>query len=156
MCFCVSASIPQPVSETDSITCFPECIDSYRLANSSSISTLDVSIVIFPPWGIASRALTTRFISTCSICPGSALIFPISGLSSVTNSMLSGISLPSIFPISVTRKLRSKTFGCSICLRLKASSCRVKTAARSPAFLISWMGRRNGSAALKRPSVISL
>ena len=37
-----------------------------------SSSTFAVSIVKRPPDGIASRALTTRFISTCSSCPGSA------------------------------------------------------------------------------------
>ncbi len=38
--------------------------------------TLAVSKVSFPPWGMASWALTARFIRTCSIWPGSALIFP--------------------------------------------------------------------------------
>ena len=35
-----------------------------------------VSIVSVPPSGIASRALTARFSSTCSICPGSAFTLP--------------------------------------------------------------------------------
>ena len=32
-----------------------------------------------PPWGIASRAFTTRFISTCSIWPGSASTYQSAG-----------------------------------------------------------------------------
>ena len=36
-----------------------------------------------PPWGIASRAFTTRLISTCSIWPGSASTYQSAGSSSV-------------------------------------------------------------------------
>jgi hypothetical protein len=44
-----------------------------RLRTSISLmSTLCVCIIRVPPLGIASRALTARFITTCSIWPGSA------------------------------------------------------------------------------------
>ena len=45
--------------------------------------------------------------------------------------------------------LRSTTFGCRICLRLKASICRVSSAARSAARLISSASARRGSAGSK-------
>ena len=38
----------------------------------SSNSTAEVSMISCPPLGMASRALTARFISTCSIMPASA------------------------------------------------------------------------------------
>ena len=42
----------------------------------SSRRTLDVSMISLPPPGIASRAFTVMFTTTCSICPGSALVNP--------------------------------------------------------------------------------
>ena len=63
----VCSSRPQPVSETASCTYDPGCTAMWRAAYSSSISTLDVSIVSLPPSGMASRALTTRFVSNGSI-----------------------------------------------------------------------------------------
>ena len=58
----VCSSMPRPVSVTDSST------------NPSSASR--VRMVSLPPSGIASRPLTTRLTSTCSIWPGSARTVP--------------------------------------------------------------------------------
>jgi hypothetical protein len=33
----------------------------------------------FPPWGVSSLTFTARFMMTCSICPGSVWIQPVSG-----------------------------------------------------------------------------
>ncbi len=63
-----------PVSLTASITCGPGHADVLR-AWPRRASTFDVAIVSMPPVGIASRALTTRFMMTCSICPGSTFTF---------------------------------------------------------------------------------
>src|SRR5580704_13033363 len=52
----------------------------------------EVSSVSFPPLGIASRAFRARFISTCSICPGSAFTVPKSTAGTVSTSMSSPIS----------------------------------------------------------------
>src|SRR5262249_11802124 len=68
----------------------------------------EVVIVKRPPLGMASRALTTRFMSTCSNWPGSALIGQGEGSSVVTSSMSSPISRRSSLLVSVTRVLRSR------------------------------------------------
>ena len=47
--------------------------------------------------------------------------------------MFSSMSRRSILSRSFTTSLRSSTTGCTVCLRLKISSCRVKPAARSAA-----------------------
>src|SRR5947199_87916 len=87
-------------------------------------------MVSVPPFGMASEAFTIKFNSTCSICPGSACTRP-SGLPSCTlYSMSSRKSRCSSLPISTINSFRSKIFGCSICLRLNASNCRVNSARR--------------------------
>ena len=60
-----SGVIPEPVSETASITYCPLSI-SASAACWASISTLLVSISSRPPSGIASRALTARLRMTFS------------------------------------------------------------------------------------------
>ena len=57
-----------------------------------SRSTSSVSIVTVPPPGMASLALTTRFITTCSIWPRSASARERPGASSSATSMCSPIS----------------------------------------------------------------
>src|SRR5207244_701368 len=54
-------------------------------------------MVSFPPVGMASRAFTARFISTCSSCPTSALTEPTSGSSLVARSTSSPMTRRSIF-----------------------------------------------------------
>jgi hypothetical protein len=68
----IFASIPCPVSVTASITYEPGSTPACTLVYGSSSSLFRVSIVSRPPSGIASRAFTTRFMITCSICEGSA------------------------------------------------------------------------------------
>ncbi len=95
-------------------------------------------MVRFPPFGMASRALTARFMMTCSICPGSAFTCASAGSRTVRNFMSSPIRRCNIFSILAITVFRSSTWGVSTCCRLKASSCRVRDAARSPAPLISF------------------
>ena len=75
-----------------------------------------VSIVSLPPSGIASRALTTRFMITCSICPGSALILPSDGAAGPSEARClrrsRGAACLSIFAMI---SLRSTTAGASTC-----------------------------------------
>ena len=66
--------------------------------------------------------------------------------------MSSPISAGQHFQVSVTTSLRSRTLGASICLRLKASSWRVRAVARSAALAISWAGPRNSGSGPMRSS----
>src|SRR5437899_2253743 len=86
---------------------------------------------------MASRELTARFRSTCSIWPGSAFTSQRSDVKSVTRSMSSPMRRRSIFSRLATRSLRLRTSGASNCLRLKARSWRVNEAAFKPACLMS-------------------
>ena len=70
--------MPHPVSLTESRTWAPAREPGCAATKASSSSTGAVSRVSRPPCGMASRALTVRFISTCSICPGSAETRPVS------------------------------------------------------------------------------
>src|ERR1035438_8210022 len=70
----VSASMPDPVSLTASITYAPGFTPAF-LAAASSSSRLEVSSTSLPPLGMASRALVARFTMACciwapSICTG--------------------------------------------------------------------------------------
>jgi hypothetical protein len=78
--------------------------------------------VIVPPSGIASRALMTRFITTCSICPRSALIEIGPACSFSTTVTSARVSRSSIVCISAMTRIRSNSVGSMICLRLNASS----------------------------------
>ena len=69
----VSAFMPVPVSVTASSTYGPATTTNGSPSTDRVSSTLAVSIVSSPPSRIASRALTARFISTCSSCAASAL-----------------------------------------------------------------------------------
>ena len=57
-------------------------------------TTLRVVIVSVPPDGIASRALITRLISTCSICPRSAQAGRRPGAGTVSRSIVELDKLP--------------------------------------------------------------
>ena len=123
--------MPAPVSLTASITYWPGGTETCRLAYASSSSTFAVSTVSRPPWGIASRELTTRLTMTCSIWPGSAFTRPRSAAGTTASSTSSPMSRLSMGSMAVITAFRSSTCGCSTCLRLKARSCWVRAAARS-------------------------
>src|SRR6516162_5908135 len=141
-CACTSGLMPLPVSHTLSIACGPPDAPGCISTNASSKSTLPVSMVRRPPWGIASRAFTARFRMICSICAGSAFTRPSAGSSRLSTSIVSPISGLSIWAMPATTPLRSSTRGWSICWRLKARSCWVSDAARSAVFLTSSTSRR--------------
>ena len=63
---CVAESIPVPVS-TVSMTYGPAMTSGCLAAYAASKFTLAVSMLALPPLGMASRALTTRFNTTCSM-----------------------------------------------------------------------------------------
>ena len=111
--------------------------------------TFAVETTSFPPAGMASRALMQRFIRICSIWLGSARTVHRSSCDSMAKSMSSPISRRSIFPrFSTTSSIRS-IFGFRTCRRLKARSCCVRAAARSPALWISTISRRAGFRAVE-------
>jgi len=80
--------------------------------------------------GDGVRALTQRFARSWSICEGSILTGhkPAPGIK--TRSMSSPISRRIILSMPATVSFRSSTRGETICLRAKASSCRVRSAER--------------------------
>ena len=142
---CVASSMPTPVSVTEIFTYEPGLMPRYLLATSSSTSAFDVAICSEPPFGIASRAFTTRFISTCSICPASAFVAPSPGPGAKVSSTSSPSSRRSIFSSPPMSPLRSSTSGRSTCFRLNARSCRVSPTARMLALRASSMSARTGS-----------
>ena len=94
-------------------------------------------MIIRPPPGRASRALTTRLINTCSNWAKSALIGPRFWPGRNISSMCSPIILRSILSTFIIKSFRFVTWGSITWCRENASSCRASWAARSPAFWIS-------------------
>ena len=116
-------------------------------------STFRVSMVSVPPSGIASRALTARFSSTCSIWPGSAFTLPRSrGRRGPRARRLRRAAARACPACPRTTAVRSITAGLRICWRLRASSCRVSAAARSPAQPDLRPGRRAADRSSRRLS----
>src|SRR5689334_6159358 len=138
MCLWSSRGMPTPLSDTASITWGPGREPTLRRTYSSSRSAFAVSTTSWPPRGIASRALMARFITTCSIWPRSAFTWPRVAARFVTSAISSPMSRASISFMSVMTTPRSSTTASSTCLRLKASSCLVSSAAR-PA--VRWIKR---------------
>ena len=68
--------------------------------------TLAVLMVSLPPRGMASRALTARFMMTCSIWPGSAFTRPSAESNTVESSTSSPIRRRNIFSMPRTTSLR--------------------------------------------------
>ena len=101
-------------------------------------------MVTLPVSAMASRALTQRLTRIWSIWEGSILtghrFFP----GSQARSMSSPMSRRSILSMLSTVSLRSSTLGAMVCLRAKASSCRVRSAERWAAFWISLQSRMDG------------
>ena len=137
----VSGVMPVPVSLTASMTYGPGMTGWCSSAYCAVRSAFAVSRIRVPPVGIASRALTTRFMSTCWSWPGSARTFPASLPSAKRISTSSPMTRRSIFSKSSTSSLSSNTIGSNTCWRLKASSCLVSEAARSDAFRTSVRSR---------------
>src|SRR5207248_1779506 len=79
-------AVPAPVSLTASIACRPGLTPTCSAAYASSSTTLAVASVSLPPSAMASRAFTTRFITTCSICPGSTRTRASDGAATVCSS----------------------------------------------------------------------
>src|SRR3990172_2025346 len=113
----IFTSIPHPVSLTRNVTYFPGLPTGCKDTDLSSMSRFAVSIVSFPPPGIASRALTARLTTTCSICPGSAFTLPNDSAENVVSSMSSPISRRSIISMPKRTRLRLITFGSRTRLR---------------------------------------
>ena len=107
----IASGMPSPVSSTVSHTCSP--------------SSAPVRMVSVPPSGIASEALTARFISTCWSWPRSALTGRASGASSISSAMFARTSRRSILAASLTASLRSRGSGLVVSRREKSRSCRV-------------------------------
>ena len=137
-----SGPMPMPVSLSIRRTCGPFADPGCAATKASFSTTLSVVIRSVPPDGIASRALTARFMMTCSIWPGSALMRRTRSPRAGIKVMSSPITRPSMVCMPPTRVFRSRTCGSRICWRLKASSCRVNNAALRPALTISWTSSR--------------
>ena len=141
---CVSSSIPTPVSLTVSSTLGPGVTLAKRLLRPACISALAVVMRRSPPVGMASRAFTARFISTCSIWIGSTRTLPRSGARLVARRMSSPISRRISFSMFSTTVFRSTSSGTITWRRLNASSCRVSHDARSAARATSSRSARTG------------
>ena len=110
-----SSGMPGPVSRTVKCTSLPSASSERKTS---------------PPWGIASRALTMRFITTCSNWLRS--IFTTIGFSggAKCSVMLLLTMRRSNCTTSPSSGPRSCAFGCTSCRRLKLSSCRHRSVAR--------------------------
>ena len=103
---------------------------------------------------MASRAFTTRFRITCSMCPGSTVVEIRSGLLMVVSSMFEPMSRCSILVMFSIRSLIIIVFGSITCFLEKARSCLVRFEALSEAFIISakWSCRGWSGGILVAPS----
>ena len=86
-----------------------------------------------PPLGMASRALTERFMMICSIIPASASMAGSPVPQRVSRVMCSPSTRSSILPTLAMILFRSRTLGCNFCFRLNMSNCRVRLDARRAA-----------------------
>ncbi len=121
--------MPMPVSVTESSINRPGLAQECFLQYWESIRTLIVSMVRTPPLGIASLALTQRFITTCSSMPLSPFTAPTALPGTHSRRMCSPMSLRTILRMSSTIRLKSRTSMAITCLRLNSSSCLVSSAA---------------------------
>jgi hypothetical protein len=142
---CSSGSIPTPVSLSVSATYAPGRTPAGRSGVSGRKIRLAVVTVMRPPSGIASRAFTTRLITTCSSCPGSASTYQSPGSAWVSTTTPAPARRRTMPSSSVSTLLSESTLGCSTWRRLKASSWRVRPAARWPAWRICSTSPRMGS-----------
>ena len=122
--------IPTPVSDTDARTQLPGVISG--IGGSAFEVTLikERSNCNRPPSGMASRALTAKFIKTCCKRVGSAETIYDSFSYRKSTRIVSGRVRLSSFSISFRKGTKSSVL-CSITeRRLKSKICRIRLAAR--------------------------
>jgi hypothetical protein len=128
-----SVAMPQPLSSTLSSTNSPAWAPGCRAASSDPSVTLRVPRASVPPSGMASRAFTHRFMSTCWIWPGSACAVHSSGSSTVVSRTVAGSIRRSSAAVSPTVVLSAAGRGRLASRRLNASRPLVSSAHRSAA-----------------------
>ncbi len=131
----VSSSMPVPVSDTRNTTPRP----------ASSEPVFSVSTRTTPPSGIASRAFSSRFKSTCSSCVSFARTGAGTSSSRVTTSTFERIRFSIVVHARATTALMSINSEADGLLWLKASSRLVMPAARSTTRQRSSASWRRGS-----------
>ena len=146
----VAASMPQPVSVMRTITA---CSGPVGVC---SRSTLPVSTVTRPPDGIASRALSTRFISVCSTWPTLTLTRPSRGSSSSATWICSPSSGASVRTTPLATAFRSSDVATGAAARLVVSMCWVRLRPHTAALRMDSAPVRNGSVGSMRLSISSL
>jgi hypothetical protein len=102
-------------------------------------------MVMLPPRGIASRALSARLSSTCSSWPGSARTRPSSGERSSRTVQSSPIMRRTTGSHPLITWFRSSISARSTCRRLNASNWPVTAAVRSAAFWMNSTSARTAS-----------
>jgi hypothetical protein len=108
----------------------------------------EVRIVTVPPsGGMASRELTTRFMTVLEIWPSSARTDQRSGACSTLSVMRSPTSRRSKSESSVSISDSANTLGCKVCWREKARSWRTNPAARTEFCRTSLISAKEGSPA---------
>jgi hypothetical protein len=125
-------------------------------AVAASSTTSVVSMVRRPPFGMASRALTARLVTTCSSWPASTRTEARPARGEMVSLMSSPITRRSIGSTFCRPRLTFITFGCCDSRRLNASICRVSSAARMAARLICSASARFGSRGSMPVSTISV
>ncbi len=125
-----AASMPVPVSATDSRTYSPAGISSCAAAWSAR-ATLAVPIASGPPAGIASRALMHRLSSAFSNCGTSTSTAHGAGARSVEMAMDGPSVREMISSIPPTIASTTTGVGARVCRREKASSRWVNAVARA-------------------------
>ena len=128
---CVSPSIPTPVSLIDSMTYSPAnsgLMDARKVFVQRDVGGFDGELAALRH-GVASvdRQVHDDLVDLARIGADAPTA---TAPGTMTRSMSSPIMRVSIFRFSVTTSFRSRTLGASICLRLKASNCRVSEVAR--------------------------
>ncbi len=136
--------MPTPVSLTDRTANHPGLASGWLRASLSLRRATDDWMVRRPPPGMASRALTHRFISTCWIWPTS--ISTVGRLSFRRVSMAMDLSrVPArIFSDSEMTLFRLEGRMSYLPPRAKASSWAVSSAARLALFSMVSTGRKKG------------
>ena len=127
--------MPVPVSATLRQTNQPARASGLRWISVSAIFRAAVAMVNSPSRGMASRAFTARFRRICSIMPKSPFTAGSSGAALNSSAMGAPRSRVSICVMPWTTVFRFGSCACICCLRLNASSWRVKLAARLAAAL---------------------
>ncbi len=136
-CCRTSGAIPVPVSSTAKRTKSPGVIAGSGIPSPGDTVTFCVVTVNVPPPGMASRAFTARLRMTWPRSPGSHRTGHRSAWRRSTMRTSSPITLPMSFWLLRMCSFTSRVTGAMICLRAKARSWRVRSAARWAAAMIS-------------------